>query len=271
MVLFQLVVYQCTQAEAEDLVEIADPNFLNALLNAGVDSNGDGQISESEAAAVTSIRLPSSGIRTISGIAAFLNLDTLVADVNPIESPDLSENLTLRSLSLAGCGLETLDISKNTNLKYLDCSGNIGLDNFLVSLDLSGNPLLETLLCEGNELSALDISQNPMLQKLACSRNRIEELELSANGALTELSCKNNWLSSLDLSHNTALVTMVCCGNRLSSLDISGNTALKLIGVDNMSTMEEVCVWTLPFPPEGVKVLMGFSPNVFFTTQCTNP
>lgn len=260
---------QCTKADPADLVEIPDPNFLQALLDAGVDTDENGLICESEAAAVTTIHLHPAGINDLTGIAAFINLDTLIAQVNPLTAPDLSENISLRYLTLVGCGLTSLDISKNVNLKYLDCSGNTGLDNFLVSLDLSGTPLLESLFCQGNELDALDISHNPMLQKLTCWRNHISDLDLSANRALTELSCKNNWLTSLDLSHNTALVKMVCCGNRLSSLDISKNTELKLIGVDNMPSMGEVCVWTLPFPPADIKVLMGFSPNVFFTTQCS--
>jgi hypothetical protein len=77
-----------------------------------------------------------------------------------------------------------------------------------------------------------------------------------------------NWLSSLDLDNNTALVKMVCCGNRLSCLDISKNTELKIIGIDNMPSLGEVCVWTLPFPTTDIYILMGFSPNVVFTTLC---
>jgi len=271
LVLFQLLGQQCTDTDPEDLVSIPDPVFLNALLNAGIDSDGDGLISETEAEATTSIHLGPGGIKDLTGIASFINLDTLEVLVNPITSPDLSENTSLKSLTLAGCGLSVLDISKNGELRHLDCSGNTGLDNFLISLDLSGNPLLETLICQGNELEALDVSHNPMLQNLNCWRNRIPELDLSANIALTELICKNNWLKSLDLSNNTALVKMICCGNRMSSLDISKNTGLKLIGVDNMLTMEEVCVWTLPFPPADVKVIMGFSPNIYFSTGCLEP
>ncbi len=269
VILFQLLLQQCKRVDPLDIVSLPDSNFLQALLEAGVDTDEDGLISETEARNTTSIYLPPSGIKDLTGIGAFINLDTLIVEVNPIASPDLSENISLKYLTLTGCGLNVLDISKNINLEYLDCSGNIGLDNFLVSLDLSGNPLLETLLCQGNELDALDISQNTMLQKLSCWRNRIPELDLSTNAALTELSCKNNWLSSLDLSHNTALVKMVCCGNRLSSLDVSANVNLALLGIDNMPTIKEVCVWTMPFPPAGVEVLMGFSPNAFFTTSCS--
>lgn len=268
LVLVQLMVQQCTKTDPADYIVISDPIFLQALLDAGIDTNGDGLINELEAEAVISIKLQASGIKDLSGIGAFINLDTLMVDVNPIASPDLSENLTLSSLSLAGCGLEALDISNNANLTHLDCSGIKGLGSFLRTLNLSGNPLLESLSCQGNEMEALDISHNPLLQIVNCGRNYIRELDLSNNAALRELYLNNNWLSNLDLSNNTSLVKMISCGNRLSSLDISGNIGLTLIGVDNMPSIGEVCVWTLPFPPAGVEVLMGFSPNVFFATQC---
>jgi hypothetical protein len=261
---------QCDKSTPEEIVSIPDPNFLKKLISGGVDANGDGQISKEEAESKTALFLGPSGISDLTGIEAFLNLDTLVVEVNPLMPPDLSDNLSLRYLALKGCGLTHLDISKNSALKYLDCTGNEGLDSFLEMLDLSGNPDLETLFLLGNELTALDLAHNPRLLKIECSRNRIPELDLRVNLLLAELKCKNNLLKSLDLSVNTALVVMACCGNQLSSINLSQNTKLIAIGIDNMTSLREVCVWTKPFPPEGIKVLMGFSPNAFFTTECSN-
>lgn len=75
-------------------------------------------------------------------------------------------------------------------------------------------------------------------------------------------------LTGIDLSGNPELMTS--CGNQLASIGLSLNTRLRLIGIDNMPSLTEVCVWTTPFPPEGVRVLMDYSPNAFFTTQCSN-
>jgi len=36
-----------------------------------------------------------------------------------------------------------------------------------------------------------------------------------------------------------------------------------------MPTLEEVCVWTMPFPPEGFKLCADGSPNTYFTTDCS--
>lgn len=271
VILLSLTLFaQCKKGDDKALVHIPDQNFLNELLEAGVDKDGDGQISYSEAESTLSLFLGPSNIKDLKGIEAFIELDTLDVYVNPLSPPDLSANFALRYLALRGCGLTQLDISKNAALKHLDLTGNEGLDSFLETLDLSGNPELEVLLILGNELTALDLSQNPRLLKINCSRNRIQELDLSSNLLLSEFKGTNNLLKNLDVRLNTALVVMVSCGNQLSTLDVSQNIHLKLIGFDNMPSIGEVCVWTLPFPPEGVRLLMGFSPNVYFTTSCSN-
>lgn len=264
-----VVLCQCNNTEEDEFVNIPDPNFLLELIGNGVDTDGDGHISFTEAEAVTVLNLGPANISDLSGIEAFIRLDSLSVLVNPLPSPDFSENVSLRHLSLRGCGLAHLDLSKNTLLVSLDCSGDLGMDNFLSTLDVSGNSGLEILLCPGNELEALDLSTNPALKKLNCSRNRIRDLDLSSNLMLREFKGTNNLWEHLDLSANTELEVMTSCGNRLSSIDLSLNTKLQLIGIDNMPYIREVCVWTTPFPPPGVKVLMDYSPNAYFTTSCS--
>ena len=141
--------------------------------------------------------------------------------------------------------------------------------NPLSGIDLSANTSLRFLECTSCELSTLDVSNNPLLETLICGRNSLSELDISQNQALLTLVINNNFFTSLDLSANTGLTKMISCGNQLNSLDISKHYGLKNIGVDNMPMLTQVCVWTLPFPPEGVVVLQGFSPNITFTTTCT--
>jgi len=140
--------------------------------------------------------------------------------------------------------------------------------NPLSGIDLSGNSALRYLECTFCELTSLDLSNNLLLEELICNRNLLGELDISLNQSLVKLTCKNNLLSSLDLSANTGLTKMVSCGNQLTRLDISMHPTLTVIGVDNMPMLTEVCVWTLPFPSEGVTVIMGFSPNINFITTC---
>ena len=212
----------CDKSTPEQIVNIPDSAFLGGVIADGVDKNGDGFISYPEAEATESIRLPPSGITDLTGLEAFINLDSLTITLNPLSG---------------------IDLSGNSALKYLECTS-----------------------CE---LSSLDLSNNLLLEELICNRNLLPEIDISPNQSLVKLVCKNNLLTKLDLSANSGLTKMVCCGNQLTRLDISMHSTLTIIGVDNMPMLTEVCVWTLPFPPEGVVVAHGYSPNIEFTTTCS--
>ena len=263
-----LVLVQCSQSDLEKIVSIPDQEFLHALLEEGVDKNGDELISYPEAEATISITLSPSSISDLSGLEAFINLDTLTILMNPISSLDLSGNISLKYLSCIGCELDQLDVSHNPLLSYLDCSGGASMSNALTHLDLSLSPALEILYCSENRLTSLDLSNNPALREVSCGRNLIETLDVSLNSSLSKLMVNNNLLKGMDVSNNTSLIKLITCGNQLTSLNVSGNADIVILGVDNMTTIYEVCVWTAPFPPPGVILLSDYSPNVFFTTHC---
>jgi len=212
----------CENSTPEAKVHIPDMAFLGALSASGVDTNGDGQISYQEAEATEVLLIPPSGITDLTGLEAFINIDSLTITLNPLSG---------------------IDLSANNALRYLECTS-----------------------CE---LAALDVSNNLLLEELICGRNLLSELDISNNQALVKLVCNNNLLTSLDLSAIRGLTKMISCGNQLSRLDISMHSSLLLIGVDNMPMLTEVCVWILPFPPEGIIVLQGFSPNINFISTCS--
>jgi Leucine-rich repeat (LRR) protein len=141
--------------------------------------------------------------------------------------------------------------------------------NPLAHMDLSSNTELRYLNVTYCELVELDISENHLLETLICGRNKLTEIDLSHSRSLNTLVVNNNQLSQLDLSPVASLGTMISCGNQLSYLDISMHPGLTKIGVDNMPMLTRVCVWTLPFPPAGIVVLQGFSPNIEYTTACS--
>jgi len=41
------------------------------------------------------------------------------------------------------------------------------------------------------------------------------------------------------------------------------------LSLRDMPTLEEVCVWELPFPPEGVEIDTTNSSNLYFTMECS--
>ena len=66
-----LLFIRCGKEEPETKVEISDVNFLNALIENGVDIDGDGQISIGEADRVSSLDVSSCNISNLSSIEQY--------------------------------------------------------------------------------------------------------------------------------------------------------------------------------------------------------
>ena len=236
--MFILVISSCQEEESE-FVEFQNDRFLNALIDYGVDTNEDGRISKAEAEAVIELRL-NMHIYDMKGIEAFINLTRLF------------------------CSTSKLDVSKNTLLELLICPGG-----GLTHLDVSKNTALVTLECDANKLTELDVSSNPFLWNLTCNSNEISSLDIYPNTDLYVLNCSDNRLTDLEISENTELRYLICGYNNFTSLNISTNSNLVELKIDHMSALHKVCVWTLPFPPQGVIVDTSDSPSVYFTIDCT--
>ena len=161
-----------------------DSNFRTIV--EGFDNNKDGNLSDTEIAAVEVINCGNKGISDLTGINHFT---------------------ALKSLKCFSNQLTTLDLSKNTALKELQCHAN-----FLTKLDVSQNTALTYLCCWGNFLTKLDISKNTALTYLNCYWNKLITLNVSKNTALNYLICFDNQLTSLDIS-NTKIGNLYCTEN----------------------------------------------------------
>ena len=326
LLLFMIIVTSLSQCEKNNPhVMITDQALLDALIQEGVDTNGDGMISSEEAEAVTSLYVNSNvkvgeewlsrdKIKSLDGIEAFVNLDSFDCAWNLLTTLNVSNMANLKYLQCCYNQLTNLDVSNNDALEFLDCWGNR-----ISTLDVSNNTAITVLYCPRNQLTSLDVSNNVALAVLRCENNLLTSLDISNNTALTELECFNNQISSLDVSKNTALTLLFCAGNQLTNLDVSNNNAIKylwcqgnkltaldvsnlldlrllgcgenqLVNLDisnnssmgqdlwpyvdcylyigNMPSLEKVCVWALPFPPEGFLLCADGSPNVYYTTDC---
>jgi Leucine-rich repeat (LRR) protein len=247
-----------------------------ALIAEGVDTSGDGQISQAEAEAVTELDVSQDTISDMSGLEHFIHLQhldcsgNLVLDsldvsgltelvslrchLNSLKNLDVSGNTQLRVLNCSSNVISHLDLSQNPLLDSIDCQGNIleGLDlsgnpellwlncggNLFSTLDLSGNTTLKSLLCTGGLLTSLDVSENTALELLNCEDNLLENLDVSSNTALTRLGCAENHLTALDLTNNLALEFLGCSMNPVNHLDISNNVALQSLGCSGMKLNE---------------------------------
>jgi hypothetical protein len=270
-------------AQNGDLVEIPDTAFLYALIDVGVDTDEDSLISIAEAEAVSTLMIMNRGITDMTGIEAFVMLDTLICDNNSIDTLNLA---TLSGLEMLSCGsnpIDSLDLSDNTELlglyvfhgelTFLNLSNNAALTrlelryNTLTNLDLLNNVALCTLDVRENNLSNLDVSANVNLEILNCYENPLEGLDVTNNHKLKVLLCHgdNNVIDTLDLSKNK-LLEYLNCGNSLNSLTIPDSSALRSLNCA-MNNLESVDVSGCPY----LEYFYPFDNNITSLDLSNNP
>ena len=179
---------------------IPDPNFKLALLNhiPVIDADNDGEISQTEAQAVTNLDISSKSISDITGIEYFTSLQELICYHNSLTS---------------------LNVSGLTSLRFLSC-----YSNSLTSLDVRGLSALQDLFCYSNSLTSLDVRGLSALQSLFCYNNSLTSLDVRGLAGLKKLWCFNNSLVSVDLRNTLALI----------NLDAVGNPDLQCIVLDDL-------------------------------------
>ncbi len=168
-------------------VFIPDMFFLNSLIEWGVDTNGDGIIAYIEAGVIIYLDLRGDSIADLTGIEAFVNLDTL----------DCSRNQ-----------LSSLDFSNITALVNLNCSSNQ-----ITSLDISNNTAIKTLCCYDNQLTSLDVSNNTALQDISIkdmpllTRVCVWELPFPPAGIKIDTTGSPSVYFTTDCNHTLTLYT----------------------------------------------------------------
>ncbi len=153
-ILFSLLVastLQCKKEVEPDNIFIPDENLLHALIELGIDANGDSIVSPEEVKFITSLDVNGREISDMTGIEAFENLYSLSCGQNLLTSLDLSNNPKLMELNCYSNQLTSLDITQNSYLESLRC-----YFNELGDLDVSNNKLLVEILCDDNPLTEID-------------------------------------------------------------------------------------------------------------------
>lgn len=166
-------------------------------------------------------------------------------------SPARISKLRVRDLKT----IKSLDISKFTELTYLDCA-----ELRLKTLDLSKNVKLEELYSGFNRLVSLDVSKCPNMRIVDCAYNRDEDnhwestlgsLNISGCTKLTNISVDGAKLTTLDLSKATELQYLSVDGNESIDFDLSPVKNLILLGISNTKKLERYAI----NPPASLKTL----------------
>lgn len=207
-------------------ITIPDAKFKAYLVaNTAINTNGDTEISKTEAEAFTGYMDCSwQSIVNLAGIESFINLTGLNTNYNNSTTLDLSSNLKLTSLYCVGNYLTALNTAPLLELKNLECG-----TNKITALNLSKNTKLETLRTGSNLLTAIDLSKNLLLYDLGCENNKIENIDISLNVKLTSIDCRSNLLKSLNLNNGKTLF--------FNLMKSTGNANLTCIQVDNLNSV----------------------------------
>lgn len=121
--LFSLFFQSSLQAQT---TAIPDTIFEQRLILLGIDSDGlvNGQILNSDAAAITYLGVAGTQISDLTGIAAFINLDTLECPQNNLTSLDVTNLPNLTNLTCYGNQLTSLNLTNAPNLAILFAFSN---------------------------------------------------------------------------------------------------------------------------------------------------
>ncbi|WP_272149742.1 hypothetical protein [Tenacibaculum aiptasiae] len=236
-----------------DFLKIPDTSFESILINQGIDTDGklNQQILISDAKKVAELDLSSlefGFINDLTGIEGFKHIKTLIASQHNIEYIDLSNNIFLDTVYLAGNNISSIDLSKNTKLELIDLSANnlneingitnlstikkINLSfNYLKELNVN-NSSLETLHISNNELTSININSSVNLKNLLLTSNQIVSIDINKNTLLETLLISDNKLENINLDNNDKLTHFYVSSNSLSSLDVSSNQNLVDLKVD---------------------------------------
>ena len=210
-----------------------DQNFRTKLYNSYFNK---GYINSTDVINTTSLNVSGCNISDLTGLRYFTYLRNLNCSSNNLSSlPTLSNVLTslfcnnnqLTALPTLPSTIQTLYAGSNKFNGQLSITGKPNL----TTLDVSNNTMITILNCSGNALTSLSYYGCTALKNLNCSSNNLSSLPALPIG-LTNLYCNNNKLTSLpdlpdgltviDCSYNQ-LTSLPMLPSDISSLNVRGN------------------------------------------------
>ncbi len=149
------------------VTNIPDPNFEQALIDLGIDSDGiiNGQVLTSDIENVTTLNVVNKGIEDLTGVEGFASLENLDVTNNILNNLDVSSNIQLKEITcsnwdgFANLNIMSLDLSNNINLELLYAENLFLLEE--LNLKNENNTILTVML-------TCDFEGNPCVLPLTC-------------------------------------------------------------------------------------------------------
>ncbi|WP_165499065.1 SusF/SusE family outer membrane protein [Gramella sp. KN1008] len=229
--------FQANSQSVSETVSIPDPNFEQALIDLGIDSDGtmNATVLLSDVQNIEVLEVQNRNISSLEGLSAFSNLKILRAWDNQLTSLDVSSNPNLVHLSVARNQITGLDLTNNTAVIEL-----YAYENNLSSLLIPSNDQLKHLAVHNNQLTTLDLTGSSALVDINISENNLSEVSLGSHPDLVNLHAGGNSINALDVSNAPSLRLFLVWGNNLSEIDFTNNPLLAEIdlNVNNLSRLD---------------------------------
>lgn len=273
--LYFLLLFLCISfASIGQIINIPDANFKNTLVNTNcaylqdqpastdVDSNNDGEIEISEAAAVVGLNIENRSIANVDGMAYFVNLYNLSCGNNQLTSIDISglhqlnyfscpHNL-FTEINLCGTAVQWFDCSYNPNLTYVSIKNNAisiilggrstSAEPPLNQLEFYNCPLLTMICYDPDEFHAVQQSTEflPITLVTDCALDCLLSSEhftaantfvLTPNPVTTFLNLESTGMASINSINIYSVL-----GQKVQSVSIQGFEKSSSIDVSSLKT-----------------------------------
>ena len=209
---------------------IPDSNFEQALIDLGIDSDGElnSSVATSDIEQVISLDVSDKNITNLTGIQDFKQLQVLHCQNNILPSLNIAENTELQVLDCSSNELSGISVKSNLKLKTLRCS-----HNNITEINVADNTDLETLYIDNNQIMTLNVKSNAGLLALDCSHNQLSVLNVSDNWYLNYLDFSFNNVDLISLVNNTNLEYLSVSSNPLTTLNLISQSNLKTMHLVN--------------------------------------
>ena len=228
----------------EALTYLPDDNLEQWLVDNGYDNQMDDYMITSNAVNQSTIAIGADDAcydedgNIICAWEEYMNYDTRFTNrLTSLAGIEAFPSLSL--LNLTGNDLDSINITENSQLKYLFLNFNS-----FYKIDTSGNPNLVTISLDNNKIiPELDFSQNTVMKHIALPNIALGGMsgyigpggyfDLSNLIHLEGLSLGNNNLTSVDVSNNNNLLQLKIGGNNISEIDISNLVSLEEFSIES--------------------------------------
>ncbi len=184
--LFVLLLILAKNKSIAQVTIIPDYRFERALIDLGIDSDLtiNGQILTSDALLVTQLELSPNSltnypyppfddsyqgmIHDLTGLEAFVNIERLEVHRTLIENLNTDSLINLKYLDCVDNMLTSISVLNNPLLEYIDISseGDLFPINNINEIDLSSNPVINTIFARGIEKINLNNNNNINMQSM---------------------------------------------------------------------------------------------------------